>query len=64
MSNSIDIRVSGTFGIKVFVFVVINKVLNIMNIFVDLKTKIFTFLKAKHVSIFAKFYAIVPASNS
>ena len=43
MSNSIDIRVSGTFGIKVFVFVVINKVLNIMNIFVDLKTKIFTF---------------------
>ena len=42
MSNSIDIRVSGTFEIKVFVFVVINKVLNIMNIFVDLKTWIFT----------------------
>ena len=55
MSNSIDIRVSGTFGIKVFVFVVINKVLNIMNIFVDLKTSIFTFKIAKHVSIFAKF---------
>lgn len=42
MSNSIDIRVSSTFEIKVFVFVVINKVLNIMNIFVDLKTKVFT----------------------
>ena len=34
MSNSIDIRLSGTFENKVFVFVVINKVLNIMNIFV------------------------------
>lgn len=52
MSNSIDIRVSGAFEIKVFVFVVINKVLNIMNIFVDLKTKVFTMSKAKHVSIF------------
>ena len=54
MSNSIDIRVSGTLEIKVFVFVVINKVLNIMNIFVDLKTSIFTFKIARHVSIFAK----------
>ena len=41
LSNSIDTRVSGTFEIKVFVFVVINKVLNIMNIFVD--SKIWTF---------------------
>ena len=42
MSNSIDIRVSGTFESGIFVFVVINKVLNIMNIFVDLKYELFT----------------------
>ena len=34
MSNPIDIRVSGTFEIKVFVFIVIDKVMHIMNIFV------------------------------
>ena len=63
MSNSIDIRVSGTFEIKVFVFVVINKVLNIMNIFVDLKTKVFTLQKAKHVSFFANFTYFRTALN-
>ena len=45
MSNSIDIRVSGTFEIKVFVFVVINKVLNIMNIFAHRMFIIFEFEK-------------------
>ena len=45
MSNSIDIGVSGTFKIKVFVFIVINKVLNIVNIFAHRMFIIFEFEK-------------------
>jgi len=55
MSNSIDIRVSGTFEIKVFVFVVINKVLNIMNIFVDLQILFFGFKNGIDARFFANF---------
>jgi hypothetical protein len=45
MSNSVFTGVSGAFEIKVFVFVVIDKVMHIMNIFVDSKIVFTTPLK-------------------
>ena len=47
------IRLLGTFKIKAVVFIVINKVLNIMNIFVD---SLFGFLALKY-SIHNRFFA-------
>ena len=58
MSNSIVIRVLSTFEIKVFVFVVINKVLNIMNIFVDLQILFFGFKNGIDARFFANFFAL------
>ena len=65
MSNSIDIRVSGAFEIKVFVFVVIDKVMHIMNIFVrksqcPLISKV-CLLTNNYVRITVRFYGQIRA---
>ena len=56
MSNPIDIRVPGTFEIKVFVFIVINKVMHIMNIFVrNYQKHLMLFLWSAHLKNDARF---------
>ncbi|MBP5304892.1 MAG: hypothetical protein J6Z02_03505, partial [Lachnospiraceae bacterium] len=55
LSNPLFIGTSGTFEFEVFVFVVINKVLNIMNIFEDERFSVFEFEKEFDVRFFANF---------